>query len=60
MKKKKNNNIDWFKVLFWGGFLILNINFWLIIGQAGLLLPAIIIYLLSMGVFIVAVVEEVK
>lgn len=60
MKKKKNNSIDWFKALFLGGFLILSINFWLIISQAGLLLPAIIIYLLSMGVFIVAVVEEVK
>ena len=60
MKKKNNNNIDWFKALFWGGFLILNINFWLIVNQAGLLLPAIMIYLLTIGLFIVAVIEEVK
>lgn len=58
--KKKNNNIDWFKALFWGGFLILNIDFWLIVNQAGLLLPAIMIYLLAIGLFIVAVIEEVR
>lgn len=60
MKKKNNNNIDWFKALFWGGFLILNIGFWLIVNQAGYLFPAIIIYLLSAVLFAVAVIEEVR
>lgn len=60
MKKKNNNNIDWFKALFWGGFLILSIGFWLIVNQAGYLFPAIIIYLLSAALFAVAVIEEVR
>ena len=60
MKKKKNNSIDWFKALFWGGFLILDIGFWLIVNQAGYLFPAIIIYLLSAVLFAVAVIEEVR
>lgn len=60
MKKKNNNNIDWFKALFWGGFLILSIGFWLIVNQAGYLFPAIIIYLLSAVLFAVAVIKEVR
>lgn len=60
MKKKSNNNIDWFKALFWGGFLILSVDFWIIVNQTGYLFYAIIIYLLSAVLFAIAVIEEIR